>query len=43
MSVNAPEKEYSYIVRDPIWIGIPNALSIKKSAERDFPTWIPKT
>ena len=40
MSVNAPEKEYSYVVRDPIWIGIPNALSTKKS---DFPTCKPKT
>ena len=36
MSVNAPEKEYSYVVRDPIWIGIPNALCIKNQQRETF-------
>ena len=36
MSVNAPGKPGIFIVRDPIWIGIPNALSIKNQQREIF-------
>ena len=36
MPVNAPGKPGIFIVRDPIWIGIPNALSIKNQQRKIF-------